>query len=227
MLFGMRPLLCLLALAACADPPPPAAPTGGIGPLGRVRSSRPLVDAGPDAMFDGGPVDPGACMDIRGGDPLNQAAVSSADATRSFEPLSAVAYFEPTACADGAQRMVLLLSEDATCDLRGKYFAVVVDAAEVGRLITVGAPIAISAAAGLDIFYVEGATTSDRFLWRNCVGSDGDITFSFLDPSAADNRQAATFDLLLLGCDSDLPPIFVTGSVDLPLEATFTEICRP
>ncbi len=93
-------------------------------------------------------------------------------------------------------------------------------------MVTVGAPLAASAGGGLEIFYVEGATTGERLLWRNCIGSDGDITFSRLDASAAGNRQSASFDLVLVGCEAELPPIFVSGSVDLPLEATFSEICE-
>ncbi len=232
----MRIALVLLALlcGACddSDPAPPA-PLGGSGP-GPGTGGSGDRDAGVDD--DGGMVDDGgavetdagmACTEVTVDDFDNRALVIQGGEDLEFTPQRAFAAWSSGPC-DGVRQLVVVLTENDDCTLGvGRRLVFVVNADEIGDgLIPVGAPIQVAFSTAMDVLFIQPPSDGvPATTWTNCLGSDGDVTWEFLDDEPG--RQTGVFNVSLLDCAGSPAaiPISVSGQVDVVLDVAFEDVC--
>ncbi|MEM9067460.1 MAG: hypothetical protein AAGE52_03110 [Myxococcota bacterium] len=224
-------LFLALSLVACGseDPAPPA-PIGGNPPPtgGGVGGGR---DGGV-AETDAGPTDGGVvptCVEVPAGDIVNRVVITQGGTPVDFVPQSGFVTFNPNSCDGGLAEVVVVLTEDPNCSLGiGRRVVFVAAADEIAEgLIPVGAPIQIAFSEALAVRYIEPAgAAGESIIWGNCNdGSDGDVTWDFLDGEGG--TQAADFNMTLVDCSPEATeaPLQVVGSLSLPLDITFADVC--
>ncbi len=226
----MRPVLVLLAAAACdSSTPAPPAPVGGTGG-GRVGVPGP-ADSG-TAADASSPVDaslPPGCVTI--GDDTNRAAVSQGGVDRGFTARSAFATYRAAPCDSSERELLLVLSEAEGCGTQARRVVLTIDEAEVGAgLIPIGAPLQLAFATALTLRYIEPDVSATDGVWGNCTeAADGSLTFERLDVGVPGGRAAAFFDGTLVDCSEagGEAPVQIRGAIDVPLELSFEEVCDP
>lgn len=228
-------LILALACVGCQDsdpaPPPPGLGSGGPGPgVGGGGNRDGGSDDGAiddDAMIDAATDASMSCTEVSIDDFDNRALVIQGGTDLEFTPQRAFAAWTSGPC-DGVRQLVIILTEGEECRSGiGRRLVFLLDADQIGDgLIPVGSPIQIAFSTAMAVIFVQPpddgvAATS----WRNCTGSDGDVTWEFL--SAEPGRQTGVFNLNLLDCTGDpaAVPISVTGQVDVVLDAAFEDVC--
>lgn len=229
----MRPALvlglgCLLLYACESEELAPHAPVGGTNPWGMVGTAGQTTgtDAGAnDAAEDAG--DGGAaigCAEIEEGDPNNHVTITSDDGEIDFDELAVYAVWDPDACEDNDEVLVVGFTADSCAPGESEQVRFIIPR-DSGSGLEGGNTLLGTSDDEIDVRYNRPHPPGADDQWGNCTGAFGEVTFSEVG-FTEDSFMEANFDLTLTDCGTtDNESITVEGEFSVEVAEDFNDAC--